>query len=99
MEKLISQLQKIDGRGYPNYKSIKGTYNFEHFELSIDHVQGDPFAAPSKISLNIPVAKLELPADDIAHSSRRIGLEDGVLRSFFQAQKNFGKSHGSGKIN
>lgn len=44
---LERQLASIDRRGYPAYKSLRGTYDFGDFELDIAHVQGDPFAAPS----------------------------------------------------
>jgi predicted ABC-class ATPase len=38
-------LKGIDGRGY---KDIVGTYDFSDFMLTVDHVQGDPFAALSR---------------------------------------------------
>lgn len=46
-EDLRSRLRSIDHRGYPAYKDLKGQYDFGNYTLSIDHVQGDPFAAPS----------------------------------------------------
>ena len=36
---------------YPAYKDTKGSYGFGSYMLSIDHVQGDPFASPSKAGL------------------------------------------------
>ena len=44
---LQSQLKTIDHKSYPLYKSLRGSYQFPKYILSIDHVQGDPFAAPS----------------------------------------------------
>ena len=44
---LRSLLSRIDHRGYPAYKDTKGTYQFPGYVLSIDHVQGDPFASQS----------------------------------------------------
>ena len=38
---LISELNKIDGRGYKAYKGLEGEYDFGNFILSIDHVQGE----------------------------------------------------------
>ena len=40
-------LNRIDHKGYPAYKDTRGVYQFEGYLLGIDHVQGDPFAAPS----------------------------------------------------
>ena len=48
---LRNHLKSIDHRGYPAYKDLKGQYDFKDYVLSIDHVQGDPFAAPSKVSV------------------------------------------------
>lgn len=45
---LRNLLMRIDHRGYPAYKDTKGKYQFEQYILSIDHVQGDPFASPSR---------------------------------------------------
>ena len=50
-EDLRELLQKIDRRGYPAYKETAGVYRFSDYILSIDHVQGDPFASPSKVSV------------------------------------------------
>ncbi len=47
-------LNRIDHRGYPAYKDTRGSYQFDKYVLSIDHVQGDPFAAPSKVSIHVP---------------------------------------------
>ena len=42
---LKSLLKNIDRKGYPAYKNTQGTYDFGTYFLSIDHVQGDPFAS------------------------------------------------------
>ena len=47
------ELQRIDGRGYKSYKDLEGQYDFDSFVLSIDHVQGDPFASPSRVRVII----------------------------------------------
>ena len=48
---LREQLKRIDHRSYPAYKELRGQYDFGDYILSIDHVQGDPFAAPSRLSV------------------------------------------------
>ena len=48
---LKKELYAIDGRGYNSYKSLAGQYDFNKYILSIDHVQGDPFAAPSRVRI------------------------------------------------
>ena len=46
---LQEQLRSLNRKSYPAYKSLKGAYRFPNYILSIDHVQGDPFASPSHI--------------------------------------------------
>lgn len=95
---LERQLASIDRRGYPSYKSLRGTYDFGDFELDIAHVQGDPFAAPSQLAVYVPGDVSGLPAccRDAAH--RRTATEDLLVRRFSKeaAQASF-KVGGSGK--
>ena len=48
----LKQLLFSINQSYPAYKSLRGAYQFPRY-LSIDHVQGDPFAAPSRVSVHI----------------------------------------------
>ena len=50
---LRNMLRQIDHKGYPAYKQLRGTYRFPEYVLDIEHVQGDPFAAPSKVSIHV----------------------------------------------
>ena len=59
---LKTLLNKIDRRGYPAYKDTLGVYQFPGYTLSIDHVQGDPFAAPSKLSVCVRGKQAAFPA-------------------------------------
>ena len=52
-EDLRSSLRAIDHRSYPAYKSLAGSWSFGRYALHIDHVQGDPFAAPSRLSVSV----------------------------------------------
>lgn len=79
---LERRLRAIDGRGYPAYKSLKGAYDFGPFILSIDHVQGDPFAAPSQVSMCVSAEAAAFPSDLIDAPHRRIALEDLLVRRF-----------------
>ena len=51
--RLESELGRIDGRGYKAYKDIRGSYRMGEFILHIDHVQGDPFASPSRMCVEL----------------------------------------------
>ncbi len=93
-------LRRIEGRPYPAYKDTRGTYAFGPFLLSIDHVQGDPFAAPSDVS--VLVKDPGFPAEILRTRQTRIAAEDRILRFFGQAlhrQSRPGKGSGkSGKL-
>ncbi|MBO5987077.1 MAG: hypothetical protein J6Q02_09830, partial [Lachnospiraceae bacterium] len=53
MKKLEQLLRENDHKPYPAYKNLKGRYTFQGYVLSIDHVQGDHFAAPSSLCLHL----------------------------------------------
>ena len=77
---LRGTLSRIDGRGYKAYKDLEGVYAFGSFRLAIDHVQGDPFAAPSKIRVRVPMGGAGLPVELFSSRVRRIALEDYLAR-------------------
>ena len=95
---LQTLLRNIDHRGYPAYKDTKGSYNFGRYVLSIDHVQGDPFAAPSKVSIHITGKEAGFPAEYYGSRERRIALQDYLLRLFRREVDKYNfKAKGSGK--
>lgn len=81
MKKLQTMLNQIDGKSYKGYKQIQGTYSFENYKLHIDYVQGDPFAAPSKIRIQVPHSKRPVPAEYKETNSRKTYSEDTFARS------------------
>lgn len=95
---LKSLLTRIDRRGYPAYKDIRGMYSFSEYVLSIDHVQGDPFAAPSKLSVYVDGRNGGFPRKLYDTRHRRIALQDQLTRGFGrQAERVAFKAKGSGK--
>ena len=79
---LKQRLLQIDGRGYKAYKEIKGVYAFPGFWLSIDHVQGDPYAAPSRIRVRVDRRASGFKAETTVSCNRRIALCDFLTRAF-----------------
>lgn len=95
---LKSLLTRIDRRGYPAYKDIRGMYSFPEYVLSIDHVQGDPFATPSKLSVYVDGRNGGFPRKLYDTRYRRIALQDQLTRGFGrQAERVAFKAKGSGK--
>ncbi|MFA6972716.1 MAG: ABC-ATPase domain-containing protein [Gallionella sp.] len=85
MEHLRALLKSIDGLGYKAYKDLKGSYQFPGYRLTIDHVQGDPFAQPSRISINIPSPEVSLPAKFWSGRTRKTAAEDFLARAVAKA--------------
>ena len=75
-------LLSIDHRGYPAYKDTRGKWSYGNYILSIDHVQGDPFASPSNVSVIVPGRVARLPREYTAPGHRLITLQDMLLRLF-----------------
>src|SRR5512137_1146232 len=97
-EDLKEILERIDEKGYKAYKDIEGSYDFGIFVLYVDHVQGDPFAAPSRIRVQIPLAKAGFPSFLYEPRTRRIALQDFITRRFDGVMKKVSKGHrGTGK--
>ena len=81
---LKSLLKNIDRKGYPAYKNTQGTYDFGTYFLSIDHVQGDPFASPSKLSIHVKGRSAGFPASFYDTKYKQVALCDHLTRLFYQ---------------
>ena len=97
-EELRTKLRSIDHRSYPAYKDLQGAYDFRDYILSIDHVQGDPFAAPSRLSIKVAGSKAAFPPAFSDTPFKRITLQDHLTRLFAKqlSQGSF-SAKGSGK--
>ncbi|MCG8473844.1 MAG: ABC-ATPase domain-containing protein [Desulfobacterales bacterium] len=95
---LKNMLSRIDGKGYKAYKDIQGVYAFERFTLLIDHVQGDPFAQPSRLRIRVDRDKSGFGPHLTQSASRTTAFSDWLIRRFAKAAKRIAKgSRGSGK--
>lgn len=95
---LREQLRNIDHKSYPLYKSLKGSYRFTKYILHIDHVQGDPFAAPSDVRIVVDAKAAGFPEFARKDSLTKGALADVLLREFEKQIHQFTfKAKGSGK--
>ncbi len=98
MRRLEQLLRDNDHRPYPAYKNLKGRYTFPNYILSVDHVQGDPFAAPSSLSIHMSQKQHGMPDEYTKEPHRRIMLQDYLLREFHSKLGKYDhKAGGSGK--
>ncbi len=79
MEDLRKTLRRIDRKGYKAYKDIEGSYDFKDYTLFIDHVQGDPFAAPTRARARM---RHDYPEHFLSNRSRETALMDYLTRRF-----------------
>ncbi len=97
-EDLRQILHRIDHRGYPAYKDTRGSYQFGDYVLSIDHVQGDPFAAPSRLHVEVSGKTAAFPERLCDKKHKRIALQDYLTRQFgAQISRYSFQAKGSGK--
>lgn len=95
---LRTMLRAIDRKSYPAYKSLAGAYQFVSFVLVIDHVQGDPFASPSSIHVEIAHKDAGFPAVYYGKDCGRVALQDYLTRQFAAQIEAYNfKAKGSGK--
>lgn len=97
-QQLKTALLNINHKSYPAYKSVAGNYRFEEYVLGIDHVQGDPFASPSKVHLALEGKVAGFPGHLFDTVPKRIALQDYLTRRLGrELHKVSGKAGGSGK--
>lgn len=95
---LKNELFKIDCKGYKAYKVLEGKYDFKKYVLSIDHVQGDPFASPSRVRIIIDNKIAQIPEELFDNKNKEIAVCDFLTRLFSKNIKNQSeKIFGSGK--
>lgn len=97
-QQLVKILREIDNKSYPLYKQLKGSYDMTGFTLFIERVQGDPFASPSMISVEVTPEKADFPKDLYDTMEKKVALEDQLLRQFAGELRKYSfQAKGSGK--
>jgi len=86
-DELSRTLKRIDRKGYKAYKDIAGVYDFGGYILAVDHVQGDPFAAPSRLCVITPRSASRFSPDLFSNRIRLTAAADFLTRSFARAAK------------
>jgi predicted ABC-class ATPase len=86
----------MDGRGYRAYKDLAGAHELGALTLFVDHVQGDPFAAPSKLRLRAPMAEAALPPHLFSTRVRRLALADFLAREASRSLRSSPEGSGRG---
>jgi predicted ABC-class ATPase len=96
-EELRRLLQSLDGRGYKAYKAIGGLWSLPDFILTVDHVQGDPFADPSRVRVFLEAGFTGLRREVCRAGSRAIGTACLLARRFQSEAGKASKVRGTGR--
>ena len=95
---LETLLMSINRKSYPAYKDLKGSYVFPDFQLNVEHVQGDPFASPSRVSVYVKKSQAGFPEEYYENKYKRIALQDYLTRKFAYVVNQYAfQAKGSGK--
>lgn len=95
---LRKKLNFVNHKSYGMYKELQGNYVFPDYLLCIDHVQGDPFAAPSRVRVRIPEKSHQMNPKWYDARQKKRALEDYLLRQFGASIRRYeNRNMGSGK--
>ena len=87
MTTLAQTLKDMDGKGYKAYKRLAGEYPFEGWTLIVDHVQADPFAAPSRMRAVVDTRYRGAARQRVPFHAPQIAARDFIARAFRDAVK------------
>ncbi len=96
-EALSKALTDLERKGYKAYRTVKGEWDFGSYTLHIDHVQGDPFAVPSRIRVEVPADVAGVPWSCLESPARRCGTEALLARSFAAEARRLSRRIGTGR--
>lgn len=77
---LFSRTKSLDGAGYGAYKKLKGAYSEPDLTVSIDRVQADPYASPSKVRLILSMKAAGIPQHLVDDATGRVAVADFLAR-------------------
>lgn len=90
-------LGRIDGRPYPAYRDLEGSFRLGALELAFDWIQPDPFAAPSRVRLRMPMDEARFEPALFEGRVRRIALEDLLARALAREIARHRRGPGEGR--
>ena len=98
LDDVRQMLNRLNGRGYKAYKELEGQYQCNRYVLCVDHVQGDPFASPSKIRVRVDRHVSGIPSGLSSNDVRTVAVRDFLTRCVERAIEKHVQGHrGIGK--
>lgn len=97
MDDLADDAAGLDGRGYKAYKALAGSYAGAGYLFHVDHVQGDPFAEPSRVRLVVPAERTRLPDWSRGTAAQRVSTADFFNRILSRRMRAVTRRVGTGR--
>ena len=80
-QELTNQITSLDGKIYKSYKILQGkSFAFGLFQLTSEHVQDDPFAETSHLSIKTELQSAGFAKNQYENILIILALEDHLLR-------------------
>lgn len=94
-QQLGDLLRDIHNRNYGAYHELECEFKCAEvdelvFTLGFDHIQGDPYASPSRAHVQVEAASAALPPDMFRAKIRNVALCDYLTRKFAAAARSAG---------
>lgn len=94
-QQLGNILQDIHNRSYNAYHDLERVFAFVgdngmRFRLAFDHIQGDPYASPSRAHVQVETAAAGFTPEMYATPIRNVALCDYLTRTFAASAKSAG---------
>ncbi|QSB04759.1 ABC-ATPase domain-containing protein [Natronoglycomyces albus] len=84
---LDNELVGMDGTSYGRYKSLRGTWVTDEYELLIQRVQSDPFAPPSRVAVRLDPDQADLLPEWFSTDHRRRAIATVLVKRAKQAMR------------
>ena len=85
MKELYQRLKALSGKNYGNYRQLANKkLDFGDFSLEFLHIQGDPYAPPSKILISAPLKILGWTSNFTNSFTKQIAFSDFLHRELAQ---------------
>lgn len=98
MKDLHFKLRQLQGKNYGAYRDLtRKPWRIGDFELFFLHVQGDPYAFPSRIQIRIPYQRLGIESAWVQKPWQKTAFCDFLLRRLSQSCETQSTSLGAGQ--
>tara|TARA_B110000483_G_C18190844_1_gene540856 strand:+ start:1052 stop:2743 length:1692 start_codon:yes stop_codon:yes gene_type:complete len=90
------RLKRLDGQNYGKYKTLQTTWKSGLTTCRLAHIQGDPYASSSTLSIIVALNETEIPPEYYSDSIARKVLADFIYREASKIVGELSENNGDG---